>query len=259
MNLIRSELRKFFTTKTWIWLLIGCIVLALIQAVVVLSFAGTTDERTGAPVFPPIDSPEIQKLVLSAPASATIFIAILGVIGVTAEYRHRTMAPTFLATPKRWPVIVAKLVTYLLLGIVYAAITALFVIALAWIWINAAGGSFTLGDGNWKVIVGAAIAAALYGIIGVSVGALVRNQIGAVSGLLAYMFVIEPILAAIPATQGVYKFMPGGAASSLYTYAQFGNTSGDLLSPLAGGLVLAGYALVFAVLAYVVSTRREVS
>lgn len=258
MKLIKSELRKFFTTKTWIFLLVGCVVLSLIQVSLTLSFAGQGGTN-GAPTFPPLDSPQIQKMVLAAPSSATIFIAILGVIGITAEYRHKTMAPTFLATPIRWKVIVAKLVTYLLLGVAYAAVAAIFVVAVTAIWVNAGGGSFTLGDGNWKILVGAAVAASLYGIIGVSVGALVRNQVGALSGLLAYMFVIEPILSAIPATQDVYRLLPGGAAAALYTYAQNPGMELTLLTPLGGGLLLAAYAAVLAAIGYVISTRREVT
>lgn len=261
MNLIKSELRKFFTTRTWIWLLIGCIVLALIQVSVLLAAAGTIDQSTGLPVFPPIDSPEIQTLVLSAPATATIFIAILGVLGVTTEYRHKTIAPTFLATPVRWKVILAKLVTYLVLGVLYAAVAAVFTVTLTAIWVNAAGGSFSLGGDNAKVLIGAAVAAALYGIIGVSVGSLIPNQIGAISGLLAYMFVIEAILSAVPATRdSVYPLLPGGAAAAMYTYTDVPGAGGaEYLSPIAGGLVLTAYAVVLAGLAYVFSTRREVS
>lgn len=261
MNLIRSELRKFFSTRTWVWLLIGCVGLALLQVVILLSAAGTVDAATGMPVFPEIDSPEIVTLVLSAPATATIFIAVLGVLGVTTEYRHKTIAPTFLATPHRWMVVVAKLVTYLLLGVLYAFVAAVFTVVVTAIWVNAAGGSFSLGGDNAKVLVGAAIAAALYGIIGVSVGALVPNQIGAVSGLLAYMFVVESILAAVPATQdSVYPYLPGGAAAAMYTYTDVPGPGGtEYLSPIVGGLVLTGYAAVLAVLAYLFSTRREVS
>lgn len=259
MRLLRSEFVKFFTTRTWIWLLIGTVLLALLQPTLTLSFAGTTDPQTGLPVFPPIDDPMIQTMALSGASSATIFIAVLGVIGITAEYRHGTIVPTFLAAPVRWKVIVAKFLCYLVLGLAYAAVASLAVVALVWIWISAAGGSFTLGGNNPKVLVGTAISAALYGVIGVAVGALIRNQIGAVSGLLAYMFVVEPILGAIPATRDVFKFLPGGAASALYTYAQPGVAEPNLLEPLAGGLLLGGYALVLAAVAYAVSTRREVS
>lgn len=258
MKLLRSEVRKFLTTKTWLWLLIGTVLLALLQPVLMLSFAGETDSRTGAPIFPPIDDPTIQTMALSGASSATIFIAVLGVIGITAEYRHRTVVPTFLATPNRWQVILAKFVAYLVFGLVFAVVASIAVVLVVMIWVNAAGGSFTLGGDNSKVLVGSAIASALYGVIGVAFGALVRNQIGAVSGLLAYMFVIEPIISAIPATASVYKFMPGGAAAAMYTYAQPGSTDLDQLSPVGGGLLLAAYAVVLAGIAYAVSTKREV-
>lgn len=257
MRLIRSEIRKFFTTQTWIWLLLGAIIMSGIQAVVLLAFAGQGPQGEGG--LPPIDSPIILTLVLAAPASATIFIAILGVIGITAEYRHKTIAPTFLVTPARWKVIAAKLVTYLLLGVAYALVAAVVIGILAAIWISAAGGSFTLAGDNWKVLLGAAISSGLYGIIGVGVGALIRNQIAAISGLLAYLFVIEPILSAIPATRDVYKFLPGGAGSSLYTYAQVPGAETNLLPPVVGGILLAGYALLLAALGYFFTTRREVS
>lgn len=260
MNLIRSELRKFFSTRTWMWLLLGCVGLALLQVVIFLSAAGTDATPHGRPVFPAIDSPEIVTLVLAAPATATIFIAVLGVLGVTAEYRHKTIAPTFLVTPHRWMVIAAKLATYLLLGVLYAFVAAVFTVVVTAIWVNAAGGSFTLAGDNAKVLAGAAVAAALYGIIGVSVGALIPNQIGAVSGLLAYMFVIESILATVPATQdSVYPYLPGGAAAAMHTYTDLPGSGAEYLTPVAGGLVLTAYAVVLAVLAYLFSTRREVT
>ncbi len=258
MRLVKAELRKFFSTKTWLLLLLGTVLLSLVPVVITLSFAGR-DAGNGQTPLPKITAPQIQELVLSGPSSATIFIAILGVIGITQEYRHRTATPTFLTTPARWKVIVAKLVTYLGLGVVYAAIAAVFVIAVSALWINGAGGSFTLAGNNWKILLGAAIAAALYGIVGVGFGALVRNQIGAVVGLLAYMFVIENILAGIPATRDIYRFLPGGASSALYTYTDRPGTVVHLLPPVQGGILLAAYGIVFAIIALFVSTRREVT
>ena len=257
MNLIRAELRKLFTTKTWLLLLIGTVLLSLVPVVLNLAFAG--QKSNGSVALPEITDPRIQELILTGPSTATIFIAILGVIGITQEYRHRTATPTFLTTPTRWKVIVAKLVTYLGLGVVYAAVAAVFVVAVGALWINGAGGDFTLAGDNWKILVGAAIAAALYGIVGVGFGALVRNQVGAVVGLLAYLFVIENIIGGIPATRDIYKFLPGGASSAMYSYTDIPGASVDLLTPFQGGLLLTGYGLVFTAIALFISTRREVT
>ena len=43
------------------------------------------------------------------------------------------------------------------------------------------------------------------------------------------------------------------------TYSDIPGFESDLLTPLAGGLVLAAYAAVLAALGYLLSTRREVS
>ena len=53
MRLLRSEIRKFFTTQTWIWLLLGAIIMSCIQAVVLLAFAGQGEQGAGG--LPPID------------------------------------------------------------------------------------------------------------------------------------------------------------------------------------------------------------
>ena len=74
------------------------------------------------------------------------------------------------------------------------------------------------------------------------------------------MFVVESILATVPATQdSVYPYLPGGAAAAMYTYTEIPGQGTDYLAPVAGGLVLTAWALVLAGLAYLFSTRREVS
>ena len=52
------------------------------------------------------------------------------------------------------------------------------------------------------MIVGGTIATALYAALGVGVGAIVRNQVGAVVGTLVYLFVLENLLQIIKALQG---------------------------------------------------------
>ena len=42
-------------------------------------------------------------------------------------------------------------------------------------------------------------AVAIFGLIGVGLGALVREQVATVVGLLVYLFIAEPIVTRIPA------------------------------------------------------------
>lgn len=254
MNLVRSELRKLLTTKVWLFLLLGTVLFALLQPTLTLAFAGNKDSG-----IPDITDPRTQLMALEGPASAVIFTLILGIIGMTQEYRHRTATPTFLATPHRWKIIVTKLAVYLLVGVVFAVIAGVFVYAEVAIWVGGAGGSVPLSGDNAQVLFGATAAAALYGVVGVGIGALIRNQVGAVVGALAYMFVVESILRAIPATQDVFKYLPGGASEAMYTLTSNPQQPVDLLTPVQGGLLLVGYGVVAAAIALALPVRRDVN
>ena len=94
----------------------------------------------------------------------------------------------------------------------------------------------------------------IYALIGVGIGALLRNQVGAIVGGLVYLFVVEPVIASIPATSGAYKWMPGGALEAMT--ATFQGT--DLLGAWQGGLLLVGYGLLAALLGTLLAVRRDV-
>src|SRR4029453_16318954 len=53
--------------------------------------------------------PQVEQLALAQATGASVLFLILGIIGMTQEYRHRTATPTFLAAPRRGHVGVAKL------------------------------------------------------------------------------------------------------------------------------------------------------
>ena len=83
------------------------------------------------------------------------------------------------------------------------------------VYAGARGDAPSLSGDNLGVLGGAWAALVLYAVIGVGVGALLRNQVGAIVGALVYLFVVEGIISSIPATQPVYKFLPGGALEAL--------------------------------------------
>jgi hypothetical protein len=95
----------------------------------------------------------------------------------------------------------------------------------------------------------------VYALIGVGVGALFRNQVGAIVGSLVYLFVVEPIIRQIPATAGFYKWLPGGALEAMT--ATFRGP--ELLTAWQGGLLLLGYGLLAAVLGTLFAVRRDVA
>ena len=254
INLIRAELRKLFSTKLWLWLLLGACVLSGGSTALLIGFV---DQAAASPQsgIPPVESDAFTQLALAGGANAVIFLLILGIIGMTQEYRHRTATPTFLVTPRRGQVILSKLLTYLGISLLFAVVVNAVVIAVALPWLRAKGASVSVSGENVEVLLGSIGGAALYGMVGVGVGALLRNQVAAVVGSLIYLFVAEPILRSVPATAPVYKFLPGGALESIT--ATVGTT--DLLERWQGALLLAAYGIVLAIAGWVFAVRRDIS
>ena len=249
IRLIRAEVRKLLSTRVWLWLLLGSCALGAAFACLTLGFAGQPDSG-----IPARDDPAIQPTLFNPAGAAVVFVVVLSMIGITQEFRHRTATPTFLTTPNRALVTVAKLITYLVAGAVYAVVTAVVLVAIAVPWLSSAGADVSLGGENGKVLIGGIVASALYALIGVGVGALVRNQVGAIVGVLVYLFVLEPIVRGIPATSPVYRYLPGGAQEALTASLQ----APELLERWQGALLLIGYGLVSAGLAMTLTLRRDI-
>lgn len=260
-GLVRSELTKIVSTRLWWGLLIGAAVYAALQAGVTAGFSGV-DPGAGQPGLPGLDSDEAIRSIYATGAfsGAYIFALILGVTGMTAEYRYQTATPTFLATPRRARVVVAKAVAHLGVGIGYG-VTAL-VAALV------AGGAvilirgYDLGlttPGLWRAAGLAVLAVAVWTMLGLGVGTLIRNQVAAILIAVFLTFLVEPLLGlALNALDldSVAKFLPSSASSAMTSPA---TTMGDLLPWWGGAIVLSAYGLLFAVIGVALSVRRDIT
>jgi ABC-type transport system involved in multi-copper enzyme maturation permease subunit len=254
IGLVRAEWTKLFTTRVWIGLLAGAVLLVGGFTALFTGLAGVTD-RNGQQGVPPVSDPQFQQVAFAQIAGAVVFVVILGIIGMTQEYRHRTATPTFLTTPRRGRVVAAKVLAYLLVGIPFAVIVTAVNLIVLEIYARARGTAPSLGGDNLRVILGAGSALVIYAVIGVGIGALLRNQVGAIVGALVYLYVIEPLVGGIGAISSAYKWLPGGALRAMTT--PFGGP--DVLHPWQGALLLLGYGLLAAVLGTLLTVRRDVT
>ena len=117
-------------------------------------------------------------------------------------------------------------------------------------------GTGTEGSTVFNLVAGNTVACALFAALGVGLGALIRNQVGAIIGALGYLFVVEPLLGIIPGFNDfVQKWFPGGASSE----AAGTSSLEDPLGQIPASLVLAAYAAIFLVAGLAMIRRRDVS
>ncbi len=244
---LASELLKLRTTRTFLALMVSA---ALLVAGV--SILAAAIGRWDAGVSPAEDLVGIGWF-------ATVFALVLGLLGVTSEIRHGTITPTLLATPSRSRVVAAKVVAHLLAGFALGlvAVLANLLLVEAVLSIRGIEGDASLGDAA-KWVAGMGGSAALVAALGVGFGAVVRNQVGTLVGAFAWLFVLEPLLAGVPTIgDAVTRFGVLGLLDALDGFDA--ESADDLLAPLPAGLLLAAYAVLFALAGAALLRRRDVT
>jgi ABC-2 type transport system permease protein len=259
--LVRSELRKISSTRLWWGLLIGAVLFTAIQAVAVAATAGASP-GAGAPSTPGLGTAEaIRSVYAGSVFSGTyIFALVLGITGMTGEYRYQTITPTFLVTPRRARVVAAKMVAHLFVGAGYALVTLMVALVAGGITIAVRGGDLGYGaDRLWPSIALTVLAVGLWTLFGIGVGTLIRNQVAAILIAVAVTFLVEPLATYLLASldlDSAVKWLPTNASSALVSP---GGGLLDYLDWWAGGLVLLGYAVLLGGLGLLVSVRRDVT
>jgi ABC-2 type transport system permease protein len=242
--LIRSEFRKVSTVRGP-WLLLGAGPLLVLAGIAGLVQSGAN-----------LHDPQTQIQALAHAGLAAIFTLVFGILAVAGEYRHSTITDTYLTSPARGRVAAAKLAVYALIGAAAGLVCSATALAVTSGWWAAKGASLQLpATGDWRTLAGGVAANIGLAAIGVGLGALVRNVIGAVALALAWVAVIEGIVGQLVGS-GLARWLPFYASQAL----DKANVTGiQLLPQWGGGLVLLAYAAIFAGAAIVTTLRRDVT
>jgi len=242
--LIAAELLKLRTVKTT-WVLLAATI-----ALSVLAIAGAIIAENSA-ASPDFESERGMRMILNMSSTGVVVVLVLGVIISSGEYRQRTATETFLATPRRWRVIAAKLVVASAVGAAFGALAtgAAIVAADRMYWILDYDFPFASAD-VWSIFGGAVLFAALFGGLGAATGSLVRNQVAGITGWLVWLAIVEHIAGQL--VPGLARWFPAAAGTALMR-APIDN----LLSRPAAGLVLGLYAVAFMGVAIVSERYRD--
>ena len=228
--LVHSELLKLRTLRSTAWSAAALMAITLLVSVLAMGEAGEKDYRTPA---------QLQETILGVGYAAVFFLAVLGAIAASGEYRHRTISQRFLASPERRRVLLAKLAAYAAVGLGAAVVVTGISAALGEAVVSSKGYTLELGEAGLRLTGGIAIAAMLAGMLGVVVGSITRNPTTAMVAILGF-WMTEKIAG------GWF-----GDAAAYFPFALFENVLG-LNTPMAWGyaaLALAGLTAALALVA----------
>lgn len=239
---LRSELLKQRSTETTLFLFIamfGLVALAVAMHVLALGADQLSTRSNQLAVFQ------------VGTRAGMLFAALVGAIAITAEIRYGTIRPTFLVTPRRGPVIAAKIAVSGLVGIVFGLLAEGLMTGSAAVAFAARGIDNQLTGSDYvQLLTGGAAAAAFWAAAGVGIGALIRNQVGAIVGLCVWMFLVESLSEGF--VPGAARLMPGGAGLSFA-----GNS--DELSAALGAVLLLLYAAAVSAAGWLATLRRDIA
>ncbi len=253
INLIKAEFKKISSTRMTYVLLVSALALMITYVIMYALLAGY-DNGTGQ-TLPPLTVEMSVRMVYSSLGSAYVIVLIFGNVGFTSETRHKTLNFTYLATAHRGRVIFAKFITHAVWGGIFAITNLAIGLPLA-MWLVNSRPHFTIPTQDIvNVSIGVVVAFVLYSILGVALGALIRNQIAAIVISLVWVMLVEAIFIAILPAVG--KWMPAGAASSMLQARALDGAK--YLDPVPGGLLLFGYAIIFGLIAAFTTGKKDVA
>jgi ABC-2 type transport system permease protein len=259
--LIRSELLKLATMRLSYGLLAAAAGLCLLFSALENSRAGGSG--TGVPS---VSTAAGLGTVTTVTGFAMLFAAVLGAIIANGEFRHATATLTYLITPRRDRVLVAKAVTAAVAGAVFGLAAGVIATGVGLASVAARHDHLALSAGTLAGHAAGAVAGgALLGALGAAVGSLVRSQLAAVVGIFVWAIVIESVIGGL--FTAVRPYLPYTAATTLagtsLGNAAFGPAHGlkgsGPLPFLAAAALLAAVALAVALVAARTTVRRDIT
>lgn len=252
INQLRSEFRKLLTTQVWFWLLLAS--LTLTGLLIWAQIGGQND----------VDLQGNVRQVFAAPYNPVIgaytSAFVLGILVITTETRHQTITPTLLAEPSRWVVIAAKMIMCAIVGVVYSLACTVLTLAMALPWLNARGIDTSFTRNNvWTALLGVFFIYVLFALFGLGFGALVRNQVTAVTLGVLTLVLIQTIVLIIPKIRVVYPYVPNGASLAILDPNDDLGSGISTLSVAGGVIVMLLWAFVPAVIGAAYSLNRDIT
>lgn len=237
-RILRSEWTKFRSIRSTVWTLL--IAVALMIGVSAL-FASVVANQYHT--FNAADRASFSAAATSLAGFtlAQLAVGVLGVLLISGEYSTGMIRASLTAVPRRLPVLWSKLTVFA--GVVFTLSMIAAVISFFVGQTLLASHHLSVGltaPGALRSVVGAALYVTVAGLIGLALGALLRNTAASISAFVGVFFVIPQLTPLLPSSisTNLNPYLPSNAGAAL-----FGAGPAHALSPWLGLVVFCGYAI----------------
>jgi ABC-2 type transport system permease protein len=252
-DVLRAEWTKARTVPSTMWTLLVAAVLGIGLGALISGLAGNHYDKSSLSSRLTWDPTSISTSGLGI---AQLAIGVLGVLLISSEYSSGAIASSLAAVPRRGRLLAAKSVVIMTLTFVVVEVIAFVAFFIGQALISGHAPTATLGDpGVVRALVGGGLYGALLGMTGLAIGTIVRNAAGAIAILVAILYVLPGIAAALPTSieHTVQEYWPTQAGSQITDVVRTSNT----LSPWVGLAVFALFVAILSVLAFTLLNRRD--
>jgi ABC-2 type transport system permease protein len=259
---ITAEFRKLFTTRLWWGMAIGVFIAGAGLAGLFAAIAGRDFGGGGRqPRLDPLQT--ATNVYVSGLSIAYLMTLAIGVMAIGAEYRHKTITSTFLATPRRVRVMVAKVVSLLGSGAFYGLVFVVGSVGVGATVLSVRSlPAFPETGPIVRTLALSLLVLGLWALIGLGAGILIPNQVAALLVAVGVAWIVEPIAGVVLNNWSwgadIARFFPSQATGAIVQSVS-GTPGADPLSWWGGALVLIGYAAVLAGVGSALTVRRDVT
>ncbi|MER7926705.1 hypothetical protein ABTY96_26735 [Streptomyces sp. NPDC096057] len=236
--------------------------------------AGTYTLTGQGDIAPDENDPDMVQMSFQGVVMGLLFMAALGTLFVTTEYKRGLIRTTFTATPSRLKVLAAK--TTVIATVTFA--TGLPATAVGFTWAQKTLRSNGFGPPEFpdlslleqpalRAVVGSAALLSLVAVLALALGVVLRNSAGTIATVVALVLLPQILSFAfpLPAAQWLLRVTPAAAFAIQQGVTRYPQVQHNCLpesgcyplTPYHGLAVLAAYALAALLLAAWTTRRRD--
>ncbi|PRY62932.1 ABC-2 family transporter [Knoellia remsis] len=259
---IKSEFRKFFTTRLWWGMAIGIfLAAALFSAFFAYFTTSATATEEGAPTGDPVQI--VNSVYTAGLGVGYLLMLTVGILQIGSEYRHKTITSTLLSTPNRVRAMLAKIVALLGIGALYGLVSLLGSVTVGAITLMVRDVDPFPSIEVLRTLALSLLALGLWSLIGLGLGILIPNMVAAILVGVGVAWIVEPLLSFglsnLDWGAKIVPYFPSNATNAMVNGVTAQGTDVTFLSWWAGALVLAAYAAALSAFGTWRTVRQDVS